>query len=89
MVNKLCLGKISHQKTVRIKFSINSGFSNMLYGKKMKTLKPCKSTETLLIQKNPVLMIYQYCKTAIRHSICYLSTILALITKKATFKLQW
>ena len=28
--------KISHQKVVRIKFSVDSAFSNMLYGKKQK-----------------------------------------------------
>ena len=32
--NKLCLGKISRQKAVRIKFSVDSAFSNMFYGKK-------------------------------------------------------
>ena len=32
--NKLCLGKISRQNTVRIKFSVDSRFSNMLHGKK-------------------------------------------------------
>ena len=35
-VNKLCLGKIPLQKIVRIKFSVDSGFSNELYGKKRK-----------------------------------------------------
>ena len=35
-INKLCLGKISLQKTVRMKLSVVSGFSNMLYGKKRK-----------------------------------------------------
>ena len=35
-INKLCLGKISHHKTVRIKFSLDSGFSNELYSKKWK-----------------------------------------------------
>ena len=33
-INKLCLRKISRQKVVRIKFSVNSAFSNMLCGKK-------------------------------------------------------
>ena len=32
----LCLRKISRQKAVRIKFSVDSAFSNMLYGKKRK-----------------------------------------------------
>ena len=35
-INKVCLGKISRHKTVRIKFSVDSGFSNMLYGKRQK-----------------------------------------------------
>ena len=35
-INKLCLGKISIQKTLRIKFCLDSGFSNELYGKKRK-----------------------------------------------------
>ena len=35
-INKLCLGKISRQKAVRIKFSVDSAFSYMLYGKKRK-----------------------------------------------------
>ena len=35
-INKLCLGKISCYKTVRIKFSVNSGFSNKPYDKKRK-----------------------------------------------------
>ena len=35
-INKLCSGKISLQKTLRIKFSIDSGILNELYGKKQK-----------------------------------------------------
>ena len=35
-INKLCLRKISLQKTVRMKLSVVSGFWNMLYGKKRK-----------------------------------------------------
>ena len=35
-INKLCLGKISLQKTVRMKLSVDSGFSNVFYGKKWK-----------------------------------------------------
>ena len=35
-INKLCLGKILLQKALRIKFSVDSGFSNELYGKKRK-----------------------------------------------------
>ena len=35
-IDKLCLGKISRYKTVRIKFSVDSGFSNKPYDKKWK-----------------------------------------------------
>ena len=34
--NKLCLGKISLQKTLKRKFSVDSGFSNEVYGEKRK-----------------------------------------------------
>ena len=30
-INKLCLGKISLQKTIKMKLSIDSGFSNVFY----------------------------------------------------------
>ena len=33
-INKLCLGKVSRQNTVKIKFFVDSRFSNMLHGKK-------------------------------------------------------
>ena len=32
-ISKSCLGKISLQKTVRIKLSVDSGFLNVFYGK--------------------------------------------------------
>ena len=35
-INKLCLGKISLQKTVRMKLFVDSGFCNVFYGKKQK-----------------------------------------------------
>ena len=35
-INKLCLGKISLQKTVTMKLSVDTGFLNMFYGKKQK-----------------------------------------------------
>ena len=35
-INKLCLGKISLQKTVTMKLSVDSRFSNVFYGKKRK-----------------------------------------------------
>ena len=49
-INKLCLRKISRYKTVRTKFSVDSGFSNELYGKKQKRRK---STENFLNYKAP------------------------------------
>ena len=52
-INKLCSGKISLQKTLRIKFSIDSGFLNELYGKKKTTWKHQKSTENFLNKKAP------------------------------------
>ena len=50
-INKICLWKISHYKTVRIKFSVDSGFSNKPYDKKTKTWKRRKSTQSFLNQK--------------------------------------
>ena len=44
-LNELCLGKISRHKTVRIKFSMDSGFLNML----VKNEKP----ETPEINRKP------------------------------------
>ena len=35
-INKLCMGKISRQKAVRIKFTMDSVFSNMFYAKQRK-----------------------------------------------------
>ena len=35
-INKLCLGKLSCYKTVRIEFSVHSGFSSKPYYKKRK-----------------------------------------------------
>ena len=35
-INKLCLGKISLQKAVTMKRSVDSRFSNVFYGKKRK-----------------------------------------------------
>ena len=35
-INKLCLGKISRYKTIRIKFSVDSGFWNKPYDRKRK-----------------------------------------------------
>ena len=35
-INKLCLGKISRYKAIRIKLSVDSRFSNKLYDRKRK-----------------------------------------------------
>ena len=42
-INKLCLGKVSSSKTVRIKFTVDSGFSNKPYDKKRKCRKSTQS----------------------------------------------
>ena len=46
-INKLCLGKISLQKTVRMKLSVDSGFSKVLYGKKPKPGNAWKKQKAL------------------------------------------
>ena len=43
--------KMPRYKIVRIKFSVNSGFSNKPYDKKTKTRKRRKSTQSFLNQK--------------------------------------
>ena len=50
-INKLRLGKISRQNTVRTKFSMDSGFSNMLCGKKQKLRHAGNQRESFLNQK--------------------------------------
>ena len=55
---------------------------------KTKTRKCRKSTESFLNQKTHIVNSYHYQKTAEKLPIWYLSTIMALITRKATFK-QW
>ena len=44
--------KISHQKVERIKFSMNSAFSNMLYGKKWKPGNSGNEQKASLNQKS-------------------------------------
>ena len=68
---------------------MDSGFLNTLYGKKRKPGNAESQQKAFSIKKHPVLMIYRYYKTAKKESICYLSTILAIKTSKAFFKLQW
>ena len=87
-INRLCLGKISLQTTLRIKFSIDSGFSNELYDKKQKPRNTGNQEKTFQIKKHPVLMLYSYYKTAKNQSAYYLHNILALIIGKVNFKLQ-
>ena len=76
------MGKISRQKVVRIKFSVDSAFSNMFYGKNGKPEMLEINRKLFKSKKHPVLTFYRYYKTAKKQSLCYLSTILALITKK-------
>ena len=56
-INKLCLKKISLQKRVRIKFSVDSEFSNVLYGKKRKPGNAGNQQKAFYIKKHPVLTI--------------------------------
>ena len=56
---------------------------------KTKTRKCWKSTESFPNKKKPTVNGYHYQKTAKKLPFCYLSTILALITRKSSFKLQW
>ena len=46
-INKSCLGEISFEKALKIKFSVDSGFSNKLYGKNQNPETP-KSTKSFL-----------------------------------------
>ena len=82
------MGKISLEKTLRIKFSAESGFSNEFYDKKRKPENAENQQKAFQIKKHPVLTIYRYCKTAKNHSVYYLRTILALIIGEVNFKLQ-
>ena len=91
---------ISLQKTLRIKFSVASGFLNELYGKIQKPRNAGNQQKAFWIKKHPVLMLYHY-KTARNQSVSYLRTIFAklissfnskcsLITLSSTFRvLSW
>ena len=59
-LKKLCLGKISGQKTVRIKFSVCSAFSNMFYGKNRKHGNARNQQKAFWIKKHPVVTVYHY-----------------------------
>ena len=65
-----------------------SRFSNMLHGKKGKTGNAENHQKIFQIKKSVVNGNY-YQKTAKMLPNCYLSTFLALIKRKGTFKLQW
>ena len=68
-------------------FSVVSGISNRLYGKKRKPKTPKFNRKVSKSKNHPVLTTYCCQKTAKKQSICYLSTILALTTRKATIKM--
>ena len=53
-------GKISHQKAVRIKFSVDSAFSNIPYGKKRKPGSAEINRKLSKSKKHPVLTFYRY-----------------------------
>ena len=63
-------------------------FPGMLCGKKEKPGN-ARDQQSFLNKKTLIVNCHQYNKTAKKLPICHLSTILALITRKATFKLQF
>ena len=67
------------------------GFQVLKYALWQKTkYRNCrKSAESFLNKKVPLANNYHCYKTAKKFIMFYLSTILVLITRKATFKLQW
>ena len=56
-IKKLCLGKISPQDTVTIKFFVDSRFSNMLHGKKRNPGNAGNQQKAFSIKKHPVLTV--------------------------------
>ena len=70
-----------------LSFFMDSAFSNMI--KNENPEMPEINRKLSKSKKHSVLTVYRYQRTAKKQSICYLSTILPLITKKATFSLQW
>ena len=66
-LNKFCLREILHQKTVRITFSMDSGFLNTLYGKKRKPGNAESQQKAFSIKKHPVLMISEILFFTIEH----------------------
>ena len=55
------LEEISRQKVERIKFSVDSAFSNMLYGKKKENPEMSEINRKLSkSKKHPVLTVYRY-----------------------------
>ena len=79
-INKLCLGKISRQKAVRIKFSVDSAFSNMFYGKK----NSLNTSKNELIEIFHSFWVFEYAlwqKTKTRK--CWKSTE-SILNKKST-----
>ena len=59
-INKLRLGKITLQKAIGIKFSVDSTFSNIFYGKKRKPENAEINRKLSKLKKHPVLAIYRY-----------------------------
>ena len=52
--------KVSRQKVVRIKFSVDSAFSNMLYDKKQKPGNAGNQQKAFYIKKSPTVNGYHY-----------------------------
>ena len=83
------MGKISRQKAVRIKFFVDSAFSNMLYRKKRKPGNAGNQQKAFKLQKAPsvnLLLLLENCQKALT-LLCKYN--FGFNNKKATFKLQW
>ena len=83
------MGKISYQEAVRTKFSVDSAFSNMFYGKKQKTGNAGNQQKAFWFQKAPsvnLLSLLENCQKAVT-LLCKYN--FGFNNKKATFKLQW
>ena len=52
--------KISRQKVIKIKFSVDSAFLNMLYGKKQKPGNAGNQQKAFQIKKSPTINGYHY-----------------------------
>ena len=83
------MAKISRQKVVKIKFSVDSAFSNISYGKKRKPGNAGNQQKAFHIQKARtvnLLSLLENCQKAVT-LLCKYN--FGFHNKKATFNLQW